>query len=274
MPRFDASEGLWKSFENHLAETLLEMSEGDFYILSGQSDDEFIQFLRKSASQGLIGECSGPQSLGGPSPWSPSQQREIESLGWGPVDDLAEYPNYRVVWLPEDQSRRALSRLDAHDAATLARRTLEGVLRIRDPRDLNEQQDSMEDHSSSAVASGELTGTERRVLMEALDHHQKNKVGQAAEGWKRGGFSNMLMAASGFAEAAFLDPHVTLRDHLLSTGSPRFDAKTRMLLLEAVDQYARSGVARPHPSPLSLNPHPENRDLILRALRHVAQVAR
>ncbi len=33
-------------------------------------------------------------------------------------------------------------------------------------------------------------------------------------------------------------------------------------------------LAVPHPSPLSLNPHPENRDLILRALRRVAEVAR
>lgn len=31
-------------------------------------------------------------------------------------------------------------------------------------------------------------------------------------------------------------------------------------------------LAVPHPSPLSLNPHPENRDLILRALQRVAEV--
>jgi len=33
-------------------------------------------------------------------------------------------------------------------------------------------------------------------------------------------------------------------------------------------------LAVPHPSPLSLNPHPENRDLILRALQRVVQVTR
>lgn len=33
-------------------------------------------------------------------------------------------------------------------------------------------------------------------------------------------------------------------------------------------------LAVPHPSPLSLNPHPENRDLILRALQRVVEVTR
>jgi hypothetical protein len=37
---------------------------------------------------------------------------------------------------------------------------------------------------------------------------------------------------------------------------------------------AETGLAVPHPSPLSLNPHPKNRDLILRALQRVVEVTR
>lgn len=119
-------------------------------------------------------------------------------------------------------------------------------MRVHNPREIDIKQDSMADDSrgrggGSSADIGRLTGTERRELTTALRFHQAHAK-RTADDLPDSGFFGAFKQVSRFAEALLLDPHQQLIDELEQTDAPRFDPKTRLLILDTIDLYSGSGI--------------------------------
>lgn len=240
VPRYDTGAGLWAAFENELAAELLEMQTWDFLGMTASrgDDGEYVQFLRAPDDQGLMGECAGPRDLGGTADWTGTQKSLIRSIGWGTVDTRGGFSNYRSIWLPSrDQPRSGLDRHDASDAARLASRTLTEVMGLLDVESVTFSRGNTREGASAESTQPRLTGTERRVLIEALEHHRS--AGNRAD-FGRGAIGSIFKSLDSFMNGMM---HQTLIHRLQSEEWPDFDAKERLMLLDAVDLYADSGIS-------------------------------
>ncbi len=180
---------------------------------------------------------------GGTADWTRQQEAALLDLGWGDVDERGGWPNYRIFWSPE-RAGRSLSRRDAEDAAQITRRTFEEVVRAHNPSELKVHLDNFDSDADVGTSAQQwrLTGSERKALMEAVQYHQRRGA-RTSDGFGDGGVASFFKGLANFAEDLFVPQHQSIIDALESTDAPSFDPKTRLLLLDAIDLYARSGVS-------------------------------
>jgi hypothetical protein len=130
LPRFTGQEARWETFRRWLI-LRLEMLKGDEFLVVEAPGVGYVQFLNEGSN--LVGECSDRDA------YSDALREQIRQVGWGPVEEDSNSPNFRAIWfplyvpVPTPESPWTPDLEDAVDAADLALRTLREIFGITDP---------------------------------------------------------------------------------------------------------------------------------------------
>ena len=136
MPRYNTEDGLWNAFEADLVRRIQAMVPGRFLIISSpeRPGDYYAQFAVQP-DWTLQGEVSGV--FRGRSLWDDTDHRALVELGWDSPDTRGGWPNFRVFWQTGFGYGGSLGEVDVRDAAALVKRSLRGVFRLSNPRDIH-----------------------------------------------------------------------------------------------------------------------------------------